>query len=155
MDKRYDELEARVRALEVTVGVLERLLGASLAGGDGVARSSAVEAFQPRLLSTLTTKQHVALQMLMAGKSNAEIAERFGVTENGAKVYVRAIFKKFGVHTRSQAVVAAFEEWERVESDRYAQLSRGVPKSWAADWLGKSVEQDPYASKYRVNDDGE
>lgn len=153
MDDRYQELEARIRALEVTVGVLERVLGASLANGAGEARSSGLAAFQPELLSKLTTKQHVALQMLMAGKSNAEIAERFGVTENGAKVYVRAIYKKFGVNTRSQAVMAVYDEWERVAPERYEQLSRGVPKSWLNDWLSKPVERDPYAVKYRVPDD--
>lgn len=101
------------------------------------------------MLRQLTAKQHVALQMLLAGKSNAEIAERFGVSDNGAKVYVRSIYKKFGVHTRSQAAVAVWEEWDAVSDGRYEAISGGIPKGWSKDWLSKSVEDDPYAEIYR------
>jgi len=45
----------------------------------------------------LTTKQHAALQMLLRGADNAEIAERFNVSPNTAKIYVRGIAKKLGV----------------------------------------------------------
>jgi DNA-binding CsgD family transcriptional regulator len=156
VEKRYDELEARVRALEATVGVFERLLGASLATGPrpntdtALPLTTASDEFEPKLLAMLTTKQHVAMQMLIAGKSNAEIAERFGVTENGAKVYVRAIYKKFGVNTRSQAVMAVYDEWDKVDDGRYLALSRGVPKDWVKTCLVGSVEDDPYRRLYQA-----
>jgi DNA-binding CsgD family transcriptional regulator len=153
MDQRYEELEARVRALEVSLGVFERMLGASLAVSHRGGLDAPLVDYQPRLLAMLTTKQHVALQMLMAGKSNAEIAERFGVTENGAKVYLRAIYKKFGINTRSQAVMAVYDEWERVSEERYVALSKGVPKAWAKDWLGKPVSDDPYWPIYSMSKD--
>ena len=133
------DLEARVKALEIQVDMIARMIGVS------VARTEEVGS----LLLNLTTKQHVALQMLLAGKSNAEIAERFGVTENGAKVYLRAIYKKFGVHTRSQAAIAVMEEWREVSEQRYLALSKGVPKGWSEEWLDRPVADDPYAVLYR------
>ena len=48
---------------------------------------------QSNTLFKLTTKQHGALQMLLEGCSNAEIAKRFDVSEDTAKVYVRTIAK--------------------------------------------------------------
>lgn len=103
------------------------------------------------LLTRLTTKQHVALQMLLAGRSNAEIAERFGVTENGAKVYVRAIHKKFQVHTRSQVIVAVYDEFEAISEKWYAAISKGVPKDWKEEWLDRPVEDDPYRTLYQAH----
>ena len=37
--------------------------------------------------------------MLLEGYSNAEIAKRFDVSEDTAKVYVRTIAKKYGEYT--------------------------------------------------------
>lgn len=151
-----EDLEARVQALEAQQQVLERMLGSMLRTG-GVEGSGPVEVrsdeFEPILLGQLTTKQHVALQCLLAGKSNAEIAERFGVTENGAKVYLRAIYKKFGVNTRSQAVMSVYDEWEKISDRRYMTLSKGVPKNWHVEYLGKPIEADPYRELYEVEKD--
>lgn len=141
-------LEERVRTLEVRCDMLERML--MNVANKGVVNTGAdrTDDFEPVLLRALTTKQHVALQMLMAGKSNLEIAQRFGVTENGAKVYLRAIYKKFGVNTRSQAVMAVYDEWEQISEGRYIALSKGVPKDWHVQYLSKSADEDPYRALY-------
>lgn len=114
------------------------------------ARSSLERLNSVRVCAGRSVKQHVALQMLLAGKSNAEIAERFAVTENGSKVYVRAIYKKFGVHTRSQAVVAVYDEFEAISSKWYAAISKGIPKEWSAEWLDGPVEDDPFRTLYQA-----
>lgn len=101
------------------------------------------------ILGKLTPKQHVSLQMLMKGCSNADIAKRFGVTENTAKVHVRGIAKKYGVSTRSQIVMAAFHEFDAINADQYKAVSNGLPKSWADEWLNKPIKDDPYKKVYR------
>lgn len=141
-------LEERIRTLEVRCDMLERMLMSVGGKGGGFPGVERADDFEPVLLRALTTKQHVALQMLMAGKSNLEIAQRFGVTENGAKVYLRAIYKKFGVNTRSQAVMAVYDEWEQISEGRYVALSKGVPKDWHIQYLGKSADEDPYLALY-------
>jgi len=95
-------------------------------------------------LGRLTTKQHAALQMLFNGKSNREIAQRMGVTENTAKVYVRAIAAKVGVTTRSQIVMRLLNEYEKIPEEDYRVLSGGLPKNWDAMW----TDPDPHSGLY-------
>jgi DNA-binding CsgD family transcriptional regulator len=92
----------------------------------------------------LTTKQHATLQMLMRGASNLEIAQRFGVSDNTAKVHVRTIAKKFGVNTRSQIVLKALPIFE-VDDNSYRLASGGLPK----DWDEQYTENDPFEYMYR------
>jgi DNA-binding CsgD family transcriptional regulator len=102
-------------------------------------------------LPTLTTKQHAALQMLLRGASNAEIAERFGVTVNTAKVYVRSLFAKFGVHNRASVVVVAKARFDATNPEEYMRWSGGLPKTWD----NQRRKDDPYAPLYRYGgDDG-
>lgn len=152
MTTTIEELDARVRALEAQQQMLERMLGNLMRPDVGLVEARSDD-FEPVLLAQLTTKQHVALQCLLAGKSNAEIAERFGVTENGAKVYLRAIYKKYGVNTRSQAVMAIYDEWEKISDRRYFTLSKGIPKNWHSEYLTKPIEEDPYRELYEVEKD--
>ena len=49
------------------------------------------------------------LRLLTQGLTNAEIAERLFITTSTAKVHVRNIFAKLGVHTRLQAALRAHE----------------------------------------------
>ena len=95
-------------------------------------------------LYRLTIKQHGTLQMLLDGKSNFDIAQRFGVSEDTAKVYVRTIAKKYGVNTRAQIVGATLEEFNSVSDDVYQRTSGGLPK----DWHSTFSEPDPFADLY-------
>jgi DNA-binding CsgD family transcriptional regulator len=102
----------------------------------------------------LTTKQHAALQMLLRGASNAEIAERFGVSINTAKVYVRSLFAKVGEHTRTRLVLRMAPLFSETDDADYQALSGGLPKHWDRDFV--SVEKDAFAHLYRRagEDDG-
>ena len=82
--------------------------------------------------------------MLLDGKSNFDIAQRFGVSEDTAKVYVRTIAKKYGVNTRAQIVGATLEEFNSVSDDVYQRISGGLPK----DWHSTFSEPDPFADLY-------
>ena len=106
---------------------LDQLLSASRQGSskdeDTVIKGS-------EILPRLTIKQHAALQMLLNGKSNKEMAERFDVSENTSKVYVRSIAARFRVNTRSQIVVACMSAFKDVDPDTYLAMSGGLPKDW-------------------------
>ena len=94
----------------------------------------------------LTTKQHAALQMLLRGADNAEIAERFNVSPNTAKIYVRGIAKKLEVSTRAQIVVRLLDVFNDLDDNSYRAMTGGLPKDWDATY----VHPDPFARLYRV-----
>lgn len=93
-----------------------------------------------KALGQLTVKQHAVLQMLLNGKSNAEIADRLGVNENTAKVHVRLIAKKLGVSKRQEIVAAMMEAFRQVPDKLYLTMSRGLPKNWDEEW-GSGTEK--------------
>lgn len=55
----------------------------------------------------LTARERQVLELIAAGRSNAAIARRLGLTEATVKGYVSAVFGKLGVQNRVQAAVAA------------------------------------------------
>lgn len=115
------DLEIRVDELEKKMGWVVQILF-----NDGsVAPGKTAEALG--VLRTLTKRQHVAAQMLVAGESNATIAEAFGVTENTAKVYVRGLAKKLGKRQRGQIAMRYRELMESVSEEEYLGVS-GVGK---------------------------
>jgi DNA-binding NarL/FixJ family response regulator len=96
-------------------------------------------------LRLFTTKQQVALQMLLRGADNQEIADRMEVTINTAKVHVRGIAKKLGVSTRSQIIWKVHKEMIDIDENGYMMLSGGLPKDWDENYS----EPDPFYGLYR------
>ena len=94
----------------------------------------------------LTTKQHAALQMLLRGADNNEIAMRFDVSPNTSKVYVRGVAKKLGVQTRAQIVVKLLDTFNALDDNSYRMLTGGLPKDWDANF----EEPDPFAPLYKI-----
>jgi len=94
----------------------------------------------------LTTKQHAALQMLLRGADNNEIAKRFDVSPNTSKVYVRGVAKKLGVQTRAQIVVKLLDTFNDLDDNSYRMLTGGLPKDWDANF----EEPDPFAPLYKI-----
>lgn len=82
------------------------------------------------VLRGLTMKQHGAAQLLVKGESNAEIAKRFKVSENTAKVYVRTLSKKFNVSTRGQVAMIYRDAMNGISDEDYEALA-GLRKDWA------------------------
>jgi DNA-binding NarL/FixJ family response regulator len=58
----------------------------------------------PRSQTPLSAREAEVLELICAGLSNLEIAERLFVSVNSVKTYVRQIYQKVGVSRRSQAV---------------------------------------------------
>ena len=100
----------------------------------------------------MTVKQHAALQMLLRGASNAEIGTRLNVTENTAKVHVRAIMKKLGVSTRSQVVMKAAATMDAISDEEYRRLAQ-LPKSWDRDWSPEDAYRHLIANVWAEEDD--
>lgn len=56
----------------------------------------------------LTDRELTVLQQLTHGKSTREVAEHIHVSEETVKTYLKQIFRKLGVHDRTEAVAEAF-----------------------------------------------
>ena len=61
----------------------------------------------------LTPRQQEVLEMLVQGKSNREIAEALGLSENTIKVHLVAIFRTLGVSSRTEALLAGMKALRR------------------------------------------
>jgi DNA-binding NarL/FixJ family response regulator len=55
----------------------------------------------------LSPRQREVLTAVCAGKSNKQIADELGLSEGTVRIHINAVFKSFGVTSRTQAVIAA------------------------------------------------
>ena len=68
---------------------------------------------RPRHPDILTPREWEVLELLRSGASNAQIAERLGVTERTAKFHVSEILSKLGVASREEAASLPIPEHRR------------------------------------------
>ncbi|WP_196242050.1 LuxR C-terminal-related transcriptional regulator [Azospirillum oleiclasticum] len=91
--------------------VLDHALALVLAGGIYAPAIPASNVGDPQpyaILGELTSRQRDVLRLLMAGRSNKEIARALGVLEGTIKVHLRSIMMKLKVRNRTHlAIVAA------------------------------------------------
>ncbi len=102
--------EELVRAVRVVAGG-EALLAPSVTRRlieDVTRRRSAPRPRHPRL-DTLTPREREVLELIAAGLSNAEIAQRLFVAEQTVKTHVGKVLAKLSLRDRAQAVVLAYE----------------------------------------------
>jgi len=71
--------------------------------------SSSAE-LQPK--TQFTQRERQVLSFVFEGFANKEIAERIGVSESSVKATLQQLFSKTGVHTRSQLVRIALEQYK-------------------------------------------
>jgi len=58
----------------------------------------------PEAEHTLSEKEQVTLQLLKEGRAYQEIAENLGISLNGVRYYVKAIYKKFRVRSKGELI---------------------------------------------------
>src|SRR5881296_4003364 len=68
---------------------------------------------RPRHPDILTPREWEVLELLRERLSNEQIAERLGISLDGAKYHVSQILSKLGVATREEAAAVALEERRR------------------------------------------
>jgi DNA-binding NarL/FixJ family response regulator len=124
----HESLEQRVATLEAQMRMILREMGTEKLDRDVVAS-----------FARMTPRMHGAMQCILNGIGNREIAERFHVQETTAKVYVRSIAKKLGVRTRSEIVAKALATFKAMSADEYLRLAK-IEKTWfegGEKWSGK------------------
>lgn len=141
---RKRDLERENVVLRAQVETLERML-------EKVVRVSDMHNDAAAALRKMSMKQHAALQMLMRGASNQEIAERFGVTESTAKVYVRCIMGHVGARTRAQVVAKMLHVLEEIGEGEYFRIA-GIPKGWDMHWEEYTELNDVIFEKRKLHD---
>ena len=84
-----------------------------------------------------TPRQREVLDLITRGRTNQEIADRLGISLDGAKWHMREILSKLGVDTREEAA----EYWRRYNgvAPRFARLFRAVTGASAGKWLAGAL----------------
>ena len=79
---------------------------------------------QTDVATALTPRQQQVLKLLVAGRTNPEIAEALGVSLAGAKWHVSEVISRLGVTSREEAA----EYWREQNSlpSRFARAMRGL-----------------------------
>lgn len=76
---------------------------ARLGGSPNEARTGSA-ASRARLIEPLSDRELEVLNLLVAGLSNDEIADRIILSKNTVKTHLRNLYGKLGVHNRIQAI---------------------------------------------------
>ncbi|MEI6646027.1 MAG: response regulator transcription factor [bacterium] len=106
---------------QTTEEQLDAALKSALSGGspmsDSIARK-VVRSFQTKSLkndpdqslrTTLSTREHEILELLATGWGDKQIADKVELSKHTVNTYLRRIYEKLHVHTRSQAVTKYHE----------------------------------------------
>lgn len=143
-----DLLMTKMNNIETKLDILlQALIGGGLKGLKLSGQETFSDSTQKQYLHSLTTKQHCALQMLMGGRDNSDIANRMGITINTAKVHVRGIAKKLGVSTRTQIIHKLTKEMSKINDSDYEVSSGGLPKDWHENYTDPDEHKFLYATK--------
>jgi DNA-binding NarL/FixJ family response regulator len=106
-DARPEELIAGIRAVAGGDSVVAPSLTRKLM--DAYLQDTAPAADRDPRLTTLSEREREVLQAIGRGATNAEIAERFTLTESTVKKHVGRVLAKIGARDRIQAVIFAYD----------------------------------------------
>jgi DNA-binding NarL/FixJ family response regulator len=106
-DARPEELIAGIRAVAGGDSVVAPSLTRKLM--DAYLQDTAPAADTDPRLATLSDREREVLEAIGRGATNAEIAERFTLTESTVKKHVGRVLAKIGARDRIQAVIFAYD----------------------------------------------
>ena len=148
--ERLNRIETKVDVLISLCGQAQRMMTSSLQSQEVdtpyLHERKKDSSYQLAVLRNLTTKQHATLQLLVEGRSNAEISNRLKVGENTVKVHVKALCGKLGLKNRSQTALKGHEMINAVTDEEYIAASGGLPRNWASTL--SDTEDDKYHHLY-------
>jgi len=133
MDEEYDleGLKHKIVRLEAQVSVLKDIIKErpspvvpEMVVGNEIEAS---EAF-----GTMTLKQNAALQLVLKGYSNSQMAEVFDCSPSTCKVHVRGVMDKVNAHTRAKVILAVKRMFDAVDEGVYLGVA-GLAKDWSDD----------------------
>ena len=88
-----------------TLTVAEEKLAALEGGEAGLVTASGMAAISSALLGQLSAGEREFLNLLAKGYLYKEIADRMGISTHTVRYYVRTVYEKLHVHSRTEAVV--------------------------------------------------
>jgi len=144
-----NDIEERLLRLETQVELLAKMV-ISYRPKD-VEEPPPSRAADHKWISGLTRNQHATLQMVINGKNDAEICERFGIGLSSAKSRVLQLRKRLGtalgvdVRNRGALMRIADDALEDMSDERYFSLS-GLKRDWDEAWTpdDKNLNGDLY-----------
>jgi DNA-binding NarL/FixJ family response regulator len=102
--QRADELIQAVQAVAAGGAVLNPAVAARVWGQYRRLADGQVDTAGP----SFSEQEHAALRLLAAGQNNRQIAENLHLSRPATEDLLANVYRKLGVHTRPQAVAAAF-----------------------------------------------
>lgn len=122
------ELEQRVAALEAQVSMLSKMvMSVGQQGAIGPAGLTDDAAF--RAVAEMSQRQVATLLMVLEGYKLARVAERFGVSESTAKIYVTGAMRRLGASSRAQMIIKAREIMGVLDDKQWLEAC-GIPKDF-------------------------
>ena len=143
------ELEDRMLILETQVSQLKEMVLSLAAGKQPVQRREVDDEEQVYdALRGLTAQRHATLQMLLDDATQAEMAERFQITEEAVKGRMmelrRALSKELNAKISSTKV--AVNKYRQVldgmSDERYIKIA-GISRDWHENWKEEDREINP------------
>ncbi len=145
---RLTAIEEKLAEMTALLQRLEAKVDQSLGVYD--AMGSIVEGVPPRLVAALhsmTPSEHVALQMVVDGRINREIAVCLDVTDARVQEWVASVVRKLDLGSRAEIRKVMAPVLSRLPAAEYEKASGGIPKDWN-DKYGVPGIPDPYRQIY-------
>ena len=143
------ELENRLLILETQVQQLKEMVLSLASGREPVTSREVDDQTQVYdAMRGLTVQRHATIQMVLDGATQAEMAERFQISEEAVKGRLYAIRKilgqelGFNVTNTSTAMKKFREVIDTMSDEKYLRVA-GLPKDWHKNWTEEDREENP------------
>lgn len=148
MSDQLTRIEEKLDTLLEQVARLEQKVDRTLGVYDALGSIAAgVPARLVAALHSMTPAEHVALQMVLDGRINREIAVCLDVTEARVQDWVGSVTRKLEVSSRAEIRHLMQPVMKVIPAADYEAASGGIPKDWN-DKYGVPGVPDPFRKIY-------